>query len=165
MGLELNQRGVLTEILDGDSFRREHTPALGYSKPERDQNVERLARAALSMAQSGTSVLVAAIAPYEQARRQARDIVEAHARFVEVYLNASIEVCVRRDPKGYYERALTGELARVTGISDPYEPPADPDVAVDTDALDPDESAAHVLATLEELGLAPAARGEAGVCS
>jgi adenylyl-sulfate kinase len=157
VGRELSRRGVSIEILDGDSFRSERAPALGFSRAERDSNVERMARAASAVAQSGASVLVAAIAPYEQARRRARDIVQAHARFVEVYVVASIDVCIHRDPKGHYEAALKGELRHFTGISDPYEPPTNPDVVIDTDALDPDESALDVLARLEALGLAPAA--------
>jgi adenylyl-sulfate kinase len=157
VGLELGRRGVATEILDGDSFRTERSPALGFSRRDRDSNVERIARAATAVAQTGASVLVAAIAPYEQARRRVRDIIQAHAQFVEVYVTASIDVCVRRDPKGHYRAALTGALPHFTGISDPYEPPTSPDVVIDTDALDPDESALYVLARLEALRLAPAA--------
>jgi adenylyl-sulfate kinase len=157
VGLELGHRGVSTETLDGDAFRKERSPGLGYTKAERDSNVERLAHAASAVAQSGESVLVAAIAPYEQGRQQAREIVEEHARFVEVYVNASIDVCVSRDPKGHYRRALAGELDHYTGISDPYEPPAVPDVVVDTEALDPRQSVLRVLATLVLLGLAPGA--------
>jgi adenylylsulfate kinase len=158
VGVELSRRDVATEILDGDSFRRERSPALGFSRRERDSNVERLARTASAVAQSGTSVLVAAIAPYEETRRRAREIVQAHARFVEIYVCASIDVCVRRDPKGHYRAALTGELPHFTGVSDPYEPPASPDLVVDTSARDAYESALYVVANLEALGPAPAAQ-------
>jgi adenylylsulfate kinase len=157
VGQELAQRGVSIELLDGDSFRRERSPTLGFSRGERDSNVERLARAASAVAQSGASVLVAAIAPYAEARRRARDIVQAHARFVEIYVRAPVDVCARRDPKGHYQAALTGELPYFTGISDPYEPPSRPDLVVDTEVLDPQESVARILANLEALGLAPAA--------
>jgi adenylylsulfate kinase len=108
-------------------------------------------------------VIVAAIAPYEQARRRARTIVEEHARFVEIYVDASIDVCIRRDPKGNYRRALRGELEHFTGISDPYEPPTSADLVLDTDAHEPEESATHVLTTLETLALAPAAPPRARV--
>jgi adenylyl-sulfate kinase len=153
VGQELACRGISTEILDGDRFRRETTPELGFSKCDRDGNVERLAEAASTLARAGASVLVAAIAPYEQTRRRARDLIETHARFVEVHVSASLDVCIRRDPKGHYRRALAGELPNFTGISDPYEPPARPELVVDTGAFPPDESAARVLSKLQELAL------------
>jgi adenylylsulfate kinase-like enzyme len=115
--------------------------------------VERLAQAASTLARAGTSVLVAAIAPYEHMRRRARCLIETQARFVEVHVGASLDVCIRRDPNGHYRRALAGELPNFTGISDPYEPPASPDLVVDTGALPPDESAARVLSKLQELAL------------
>ena len=153
----LEELGVSAEILDGDRFRKDTSPTLGYSKSDRARNVESLALAASELAQAGTPALVAAIAPYEHMRRRARSLVERHARFVEVYVDASIDVCIRRDPKGHYVRALAGELTHFTGISDPYEPPARPDLVVATEALDPDQSAALVLATLASLGLTPVA--------
>ena len=133
------------------------------SKRDRDRNVERLARAAAELAQSGTPSLVAAIAPYAQARRKAREIVEAHARFVEVHVDAAIEVCIRRDPKGHYKQALAGELPHFTGISDPYEAPRSPELVVPTATLRPDESAALVLAELTRLRLVSRARIAAGL--
>ena len=105
----------------------------------------------MTLAQAGASVLVAAIAPYEQTRRRARGLIEEHARFVEVHVSASISACIHRDPKGHYRKALAGELPHFTGVSDPYEAPASPDLFVDTEALLPDQSAAHVLRKLQEL--------------
>ena len=150
---ELEQRGIATELLDGDRFRRETTPELGFSKRERDGNVERLAEAASTLARAGAAVLVAAIAPYEHARRRARGLIEPYARFVEVHVSAPLDVCISRDPKGHYRRALAGELANFTGISDPYEPPTNPELVVDTGAHTPGDSAARVLRKLQELAL------------
>lgn len=156
VGLALEHSGLATKSLDGDRFRQDNSPLLGYTKADRARNVQRLAHAAAELVQSGTPVLVAAIAPYEQTRRQARGIVEAHAPFVEVFVDASIETCIRRDPKGHYQRALAGELEQFTGVSDPYEAPRGPELTVDTNSANPAESAALVLATLARLGLSTA---------
>jgi adenylylsulfate kinase len=153
VGQELEQRGITTEILDGDRFRSETTPELGFSKCDREGNVQRLAETASTLARAGATVLVAAIAPYEHTRRRARGLIETHARFVEVHVSASLDVCISRDPKGHYRRALAGKLPNFTGISDPYEPPTNPDLVVDTGAHPPCDSAACVMTKLQELAL------------
>jgi adenylyl-sulfate kinase len=154
VGLELEQSGVATELLDGDRFRRDTSPLLGYTRSDRARNVEQLAHAASELVRSGTSVLVASIAPYEEQRNRAREIVEMHAPFVEVHVDASIETCISRDPKGHYRKALTGELEHFTGVSDPYEVPARPELTVDTNAVEPAASAALVFAALARGSLA-----------
>jgi adenylylsulfate kinase-like enzyme len=98
-------------------------------------------------------VIAAAISPYEETRRKARGMVEEWGAFVEVYLAATVEECARRDVKGLYEKAFRGEIKGFTGVDDPYETPADPELVLDTEAHDPAESAQLVVAKLEQLGL------------
>ena len=154
LGQALRQRGLAVEILDGDQFRASGPP-LGFTRDDRERNVERLAQAASELVQAGTAVLIAAIAPFESSRRRARAAIEAHGRFAEVHVDAPIEICIARDPKGLYRKALSGTLARFTGISDPYEPPANPDIRIDTARLDPPSALTQILSGLAALGLLP----------
>ena len=98
-------------------------------------------------------MITAAISPYEATRRKARAWVEEVGAFVEVYIKASVEECARRDVKGLYEKAFKGEITEFTGVSDPYEEPSSPELVIDTEEHEPEESAALVVAKLEELGL------------
>ena len=101
----------------------------------------------------GAAVLVSAISPYEETRRKARELVEEHGSFVEVFVATSVEECARRDVKGLYEKAFSGEIKEFTGVSDPYEEPVNPELRIDTEAHEPDESAQIVVEKLAELGL------------
>jgi adenylylsulfate kinase len=152
---ELERRGGLVDVLDGDVVRTHLSRGLGFSKEDRDVNIERIGWVASRLARAGAAVLVSAISPYEETRRRARSLVEEHASFVEVHVATSLEECARRDVKGLYEKAFRGELAEFTGVSDPYEEPADPELRVDTEQHEPDESARIVVSRLEELGLVP----------
>jgi adenylyl-sulfate kinase len=138
-----------TEILDGDVVRRTLSAGLGYSKADRDENVRRIAAHANAATRSGAVCIVAAISPYAAARAAARNLI---SDFVEVYCAAPIEVCAARDTTGLYERALAGEIASFTGISDPYEAPDHPDVRLDTAGGDPDALAGEVIDSLKALG-------------
>ncbi len=100
-------------------------------------------------------MIAAAISPYDETRRAARAMVEQFGPFVEVYVKASVEECARRDVKGLYEKAFAGEITEFTGVSDPYEEPEDAELVLDAELHTPEESAALVLAKLEELGLVP----------
>jgi len=153
---ELEQRGLLVDRLDGDIVRTHLSKDLGFSKEDRDANIARIAWVASRLARAGAAVVVSAISPYDEARSRARALVEAHAPFVEVYVATPLEECSRRDPKGMYALALSGELENFTGVSDPYEQPGDPDVVVETVGATPVESAAVVVAWLEERNLVPA---------
>ena len=144
---------MLVERLDGDVVRENLTKDLGFSKEDRDENVARIGWVASRVARAGAGVVVSAISPYDEARKIARSRVEEHAAFVLVYVATSIEECTRRDPKGLYARANAGEIATFTGVSDPYEEPADAELRIQTEGRTPEESAALVLAKLEELGL------------
>jgi adenylyl-sulfate kinase len=150
---DLEQRGVLVEPLDGDVVRTHLTKGLGFSKEDRDTNIERIGWVASRLARAGAAVIVSAISPYEEARRKARALTEEHAAFVLVYVATSLEECERRDPKGLYAKAHAGEIAGFTGVSDPYEEPAHAELRLATEGRTPEQSAAIVLDKLEELGL------------
>jgi len=150
---ELELRGVLVERLDGDVVREHLSKGLGFSKADRDTNIERIGWVASRLARAGATVVVSAISPYEEARRRARALTEVYAPFVEVHVATSIEECARRDPKGLYAMAYAGEIAGFTGVSDPYEEPSDPELRLQTEGRSAGESAAAVLAVLAELGL------------
>jgi adenylylsulfate kinase len=157
VGPELDRRGLVVEYLDGDTVRTHLSKGLGFSKEDRDTNIERIGWVASRLTRQGGAVIAAAISPYEETRRKARELVEEWGSFVEVHVQASVEECARRDVKGLYEKAFAGEIKGFTGVDDPYEAPASPEVAVDTEEHEPEESAQIILARLEELGLVPAA--------
>jgi adenylylsulfate kinase len=153
VGLELERRGRQVEYLDGDVVRTHLSKGLGFSKEDRDTNIERIGWVASRLTRHGAAVLVSAISPYEETRRKARELVEEQGRFVEVYVCTSVEECARRDVKGLYEKAFRGEITEFTGVSDPYEEPTDPELRIETEEHEPEESARIVLAKLEELDL------------
>jgi adenylyl-sulfate kinase len=153
VGPELDRRGHIVEYLDGDTVRTHLSKGLGFSKEDRDTNIERIGWVASRLTRHGAAVIAAAISPYEETRRRARELVEAWGPFVEVFVKASVEECARRDVKGLYEKAFSGEIKEFTGVSDPYEPPSNPELVVDTEQLSPEESAREIVARLEQLGL------------
>lgn len=142
----LRQRGCRVEVLDGDLVRRELTRGLGFSRDDRDENIRRIGFVAHLLTRNGVVVLVAAISPYVSTRREVRERVGS---FVEVFVNAPLEECERRDPKGLYRRARSGELPFFTGVSDPYEPPTAAEVECCTHLESAPECAARVMAALE----------------
>jgi adenylylsulfate kinase len=150
---ELEHRGLLVEWLDGDAVRQHLSKGLGFSKEDRDTNIDRIGWVASRLTRHGATVIVSAISPYEEARRRARERVEEFGDFVEVFVDASVEECARRDVKGLYEKAFRGELKEFTGVSDPYEAPTDPEVHVDSEHQSAEESASQILRALEERGL------------
>jgi adenylyl-sulfate kinase len=152
---ELEAQGLTVEILDGDVVRTHLSKGLGFSKEDRDANILRIGWVASRLARAGAAVVVSAISPYEEARRAARAYVEEHAPFVEIHVATPLEVCAERDPKGLYKRALAGELEHFTGVDDPYEVPADPELRLHAGSQSPMQSATAVLALLAELELVP----------
>jgi adenylyl-sulfate kinase len=142
----LAERGHRVELLDGDEVRTNLCQGLGFSRADRDTNIARIGYVAGKLAKHGVAVLVAAISPY----RQARDLVRAQVdSFVEVYVAAPLPVCVQRDVKGLYAKALSGQIAHFTGVSDPYEPPLHPELTLHTERESADESVGRVLAWLQ----------------
>src|SRR6266568_2529582 len=105
----------------------------------------------------GAAVIVSAISPYREARLKARELVEANGTFVEVFVDASVDECARRDVKGLYEKAFRGEIKEFTGVSDPYEAPEDPEIRIESEHEEPYESALRIVELLEQRGLIPAA--------
>jgi adenylyl-sulfate kinase len=153
VGPELDKRGLIVEYLDGDTVRTHLSKGLGFSKEDRDTNIERIGWVASRLTRQGGAVIAAAISPYEETRRKARELVEEWGAFVEVHVKASVEECARRDVKGLYEKAFAGEIKGFTGVDDPYEAPTSPEIVVDTEEHEPEESAQIIVAKLEELGL------------
>src|SRR3712207_516072 len=136
---ELRERHGNVEVLDGDIVRTNLSKGLGFSREDRDTNVLRIGFVAELLARNGVGVIVSAISPFKEARdRVRRNIGEG---FVEVYVDAPLEVCAERDVKGLYKKAFAGEIGRFTGVSDPYEPPAAPELRIKTDEEEPHESA------------------------
>ena len=156
VGPELDQRGAIVEYLDGDTVRTHLSKGLGFSKEDRDTNIERIGWVASRLTRHGAAVIAAAISPYDETRRHARALVEEFGPFVEVFVKASVEECARRDVKGLYAKAFAGEIKGFTGVDDPYEVPDDAEILIDTEEHEPEESAQAVIAKLEELGLVPA---------
>jgi adenylyl-sulfate kinase len=153
VGPELDRRRLIVDYLDGDSVRRHLSKGLGFSKEDRDTNIERIGWVASRLTRQGGAVICAAISPYEETRAKARALVEEFGPFVEVFVRASVAECARRDVNGLYAKAFAGEITGFTGVDDPYEEPSSPELVLDTEATEPEEAAALVLAKLEELGL------------
>jgi adenylylsulfate kinase len=153
---QLRERGSRIEVLDGDVVRENLSKGLGFSKEDRDTNIRRIAFVADLLSRNGVPVITAAISPYREIRDEAREVMGD--RFIEVFVKASVEVCAERDVKGLYEKAFKGEIKEFTGVSDPYEPPLNPELVLDTEHDSAEEDAAKVLAMLEERQLIPAAQ-------
>ena len=145
---ELVCQGYPVEILDGDEIRQHLTKDLGYSKADRNENIRRIGYVAKLLSRNGVVAIVAAISPYRALRDEIRQEIE---RFVEVYVKCDVEACTARDVKGMYKRALKGELLNFTGVSDPYEPPLNADLTVETDRETAHESASKILSELSAL--------------
>jgi adenylyl-sulfate kinase len=148
--LKLRERGAKVEVLDGDVVRTHLSKGLGFSKEDRDENIRRIGFVCELLSRNGVIAVAAAISPYRAVREEVRSRIP---NFVEVYVECPVEVLAERDVKGLYKRALAGEIPHFTGISDPYEPPANPEVTVNSSSETPEESVAKIWATLERLGL------------
>lgn len=151
---ELAERGSKLEILDGDVVRENLSKGLGFSKEDRDTNIRRIAFVADLLSRNDVPVITAAISPYRDIRDEARAMMGD--RFIEVYVEASVDACAERDVKGLYKKAFAGEIKEFTGVSDPYEEPLNPEVVLKTEEESPEESAAKLIAYLEERELIPA---------
>lgn len=145
----LRYKGLKIERLDGDIVRRELTKDLGFSKEDRRTNIERVTYVAKLLTRNGVMVLSTFVSPYATVRAESRVKIGS---YLEVFVDAPIEVCIRRDIKGMYKKALAGEIKDFTGVDDPYEEPGEPDLVLKTHQETIDESAAKVIAKLSELG-------------
>ncbi len=144
---ELRERGDSIEVLDGDVVRTNLSKGLGFSKEDRDTNIRRIAFVADLLSRNGVGVITAAISPYRETRDEARELMGE--RFIEVYVKASVDECARRDVKGLYAKAFSGEIKEFTGVSDPYEEPLQAEVTLDTESESPEESAKKVVAFID----------------
>jgi adenylylsulfate kinase len=144
------------EVLDGDIVRTNLSKGLGFSREDRDTNVLRIGFVADLLTRNGVGVIVSAISPFKEVRDAVRRSVGED--FIEVFVDAPLEVCAERDVKGLYKKAFSGEIEQFTGVSDPYEPPAAPELHIKTDEEEPQESARRVIARLEEFGYLRAVR-------
>lgn len=146
---ELRDRGRRVEVLDGDVVRTHLSKGLGFSREDRDTNIRRIGWVCEVLTRNEVVAIAAAISPF----RAVRDEVRARVgRFIEVFVDVPLETVIARDVKGLYAKALAGEIAQFTGVSDPYEPPLSPEVTIRSAEEPPAASAARILATLEELG-------------
>jgi adenylylsulfate kinase len=150
---ELKARHRLVEVLDGDAIRMSLSRGLSYSHDDRVTNMHRIAFVANLLGRNDVIAIVAAIGPYRQTREEIRAKIDTD--FIEVYLDAPLEVCESRDVKGLYAMARSGELLAFTGIDDPYEAPINPDLICHTAEETPQQSIQKILAELERRELIP----------
>jgi len=145
----LREKGKKVERLDGDIVRQGLTRDLGFSKEDRDKNIERVTFVAKLLTRNDVIVLATFVSPYRARRQKTREEI---GEYVEVYVKASVETCIKRDVKGMYKKALAGEIINFTGIDDPYEEPVNPEIVVDTEHESVEESVKKVLNYLEKKG-------------
>jgi len=146
----LRASGAKVELLDGDVVRTHLSKGLGFSKEDRDTNIRRIGFVCELLSRNGVIAVAAAISPYRAVRDEIRQRV---SNFVEVFVECPLDVAISRDVKGLYRKALAGEIPYFTGVSDPYEPPAAPEVLIQTATETPEESAEKIWTTLHRLGL------------
>jgi adenylyl-sulfate kinase len=152
IGRKLSDMGLAVEVLDGDQVRAALSPDLGYTKQERDVNIRRIGFLSQLLSRNGVIVIVAAISPYRETREEIRKN-HLSVPFIEIFVDCPLDVLIARDTKGLYQRAIQGHIQNFTGISDPYESPQNPEIIVHTDCQSPDESVAHIFASLREMDL------------
>jgi adenylylsulfate kinase len=145
----LKERGCKVEVLDGDVVRTNLSKGLGFSREDRDINIRRIGFVCDLLSRNGVVAIAAAISPYKSVRDENRALIKD---FIEVYVQVSLETCIQRDVKGLYKKALAGEIKEFTGVSDPYEPPENPEVICETEKETPTESAQRIINKMEELG-------------
>ncbi|QHT61551.1 adenylyl-sulfate kinase [Paenibacillus lycopersici] len=145
---KLRERGRRAELLDGDELRTVICKGLGFSMEDRFENVRRIAYVANLLSRNGVDVLVSAISPYRAMREYAQQQIP---NFVEIYVNCPLHVCEMRDVKGLYAKARSGEIKHFTGVSDPYEEPLQPNIALNTSSMPLDENVQTVLAYLDQM--------------
>ena len=149
VAIVLKKKDYAVERLDGDVVRQGLTNDLGFSKKDRDENIRRVTFVAKMLTRNNVIVLATFVSPYREQRRNARKEIE---RFVEVYVRCPVEICMKRDVKGMYQRALEGKIKHFTGVDDPYEEPELPELILNTDTESPEESVKKVLQIVEKLG-------------
>ena len=144
----LQVNGYKQQRLDGDVIRQHLWKELGFSRADRDENIRRVTFLAGLLTRNGIITITTFISPYRELREYARKTI---GNFIEVYVKCPVEVCIQRDPKGMYRKAIAGEISNFTGISDPYEEPTDPDMLIESDKQTVEESVDKIMDKLREL--------------
>jgi adenylylsulfate kinase len=153
---EFKRRNVKVEVFDGDVVRTHLSKGLTFSKEDRDINIRRIGFVCNLLTRNGVNSIAAAISPYRNIRDENRKMIHGDGgKFIEIFVNTPIEICEKRDVKGLYKKARAGELKGFTGVDDPYEPPARPEIEIRTEKETPDISAKKILKYLEENDLIP----------
>jgi len=133
LATKLMQQEFKVELLDGDAIRNDLSADLGFSREDRREQIRRVVYLCKLLSKNGITCLVSVISPYRDLRNLAREEIQKVSPFIEVFVKCSLESCIKRDPKGLYKKALSGEISNFTGLQDPYEEPLSPDVMVNTD--------------------------------
>jgi adenylyl-sulfate kinase len=145
----IKSQGFKVERLDGDLIRKGLTSDLGFSKLDRDENIKRVTFVAKLLTRNGVKVLATFVSPYKERRRKTREEI---GDFLEVYVKCPLDECIKRDVKGMYQKAISGEIKGFTGVDDPYEEPEDAELVLETDKLTIDECAARVISVMDRFG-------------
>ena len=153
----MRELSLKVEVLDGDVIRENLSKGLGFSKEDRDINVLRIGFVCNLLSRNGVVAIAAAISPYEEIRQKNRSQIE---NYVEVFVDAPVEECARRDPKGLYKRVYAGEIKNFTGVDDPYEPPANPEIHLDTVNNTPEQCVDDIVYKLMDLGYFPKSKDD-----
>jgi len=146
---EIEKKNRHVEILDGDEVRLRLSKGLGFSKEDRDENIRRISYVAKIITRCGAVAITCAISPYKSIRQEARQEIQD---FIEVFVDCELEQCIKRDLKGLYKKALSGEIKNFTGISDPYEKPDNPEIIVNTSSETIEQSLKKIVSGLTKLG-------------
>ncbi len=145
----LHEMGNHTYVLDGDNMRHGLNKDMGFSKEERTENIRRIAEVAKLFWDAGILTICAFVSPYKEDREKARNLVEG-SEFIEVFVKCPVEVCIQRDPKSMYKKAISGKIKAFTGVDDPYEVPASPEIVIETDRLTISESVDRIIKYLRD---------------
>ena len=148
VAVNLKQMGYNVERLDGDIVRKNLTSDLGFSKEDRDENIKRVTYVAKLLTRNNVAVLATFVSPYRARRAKTKEEI---GEYIEIFVSCPVEVCIERDVKGMYKRALAGEITNFTGIDDPYEAPLNPDLTLNTDKETIEESIEKVMQKLREI--------------
>jgi adenylylsulfate kinase len=151
----LVERGHLAYVLDGDNIRHGLNKNLGFSAQDRAENIRRIGEVGRLFADAGFITLTSFVSPYRQDRDHVRGLM-APGDFVEVFIDTPLELCEQRDPKGLYKKARAGQIPNFTGVSDPYEPPENPELVIHTAQCTPQEAALQIIQELEKMSKVPA---------
>ena len=149
LATKLREHDFKVELLDGDAIRNELSADLGFSRRDRREQIRRVVYLCKLLSKNGITCLVSVISPYRDLRNLAREEIRKVSPFIEVFVKCSLESCIKRDPKGLYKKALSGEISNFTGLQDPYEEPLSPDVIVNTDSETVEECVDKIISAVK----------------